>query len=312
MSTCTGRTWRVSGWPRATWFRITSRRGALVLPARASERVAPAQCFVAMHWGDEYLWGTDAAVGPGAPQRVAGVNALTSPAFCPQSKQPELKHAAVKLQKAALPWRVLAIAWLPSDQVLALRAPLAALMGELPFALGVPFGRERSGLLIRGAADEPMPNAWLTRLEQLVGLDAPGVMHYADGRRGQRRSMRLVPHADGGQRLEGLLLAGDTSAEAWIKTLLQDELPAQTYGRLLLQPGSQPPMAVVAKGRQVCSCFDVTEPQIDDALARCAAELDADARLARLQSTLRCGTNCGSCLPELRQLIRVKQGAVAA
>ena len=121
-----------------------------------------------------------------------------------------------------------------------------------------------------------------------------------------------MPHADGGQRLEGLLLAGDTSAEAWIKTLLQDELPAQMYGRLLLQPGAQPPMAVVAKGRQVCSCFDVTEPQIDDALARCGAELDADACLARLQSSLRCGTNCGSCLPELRQLIRVKQGAVAA
>ena len=42
--------------------------------------------------------------------------------------------------------------------------------------------------------------------------------------------------------LDGFLLAGDTSAEAWIKTLLQDSLPAQSYGRLLLVPGSKAPV----------------------------------------------------------------------
>ena len=39
-------------------------------------------------------------------QALAGVNALTQPAFCPDSKQPELKHAAVKILKAELPWGV--------------------------------------------------------------------------------------------------------------------------------------------------------------------------------------------------------------
>ena len=34
------------------------------------------------------------------------------PAFCPTSKQPELKHAAVKVLRAELPWRLVARAWL--------------------------------------------------------------------------------------------------------------------------------------------------------------------------------------------------------
>jgi assimilatory nitrate reductase catalytic subunit len=39
----------------------------------------------------------------------------------PSSKQPELKHAAVKVLKAELPWSLLGMAWLPGDQALAVR-----------------------------------------------------------------------------------------------------------------------------------------------------------------------------------------------
>ena len=37
-------------------------------------------------------------------------------------------------------------------------------------------------------------------------------------------------------------------------------------GRLLLRPGAQASPAH-SRGRQVCSCFDVTEPEIEAALA---------------------------------------------
>ncbi len=281
--------------------QISSRRGDVVLPARASPQMSPMQCFIAMHWGDEYVWGATAT-----GQRVAGINALTSPAYCPQSKQPELKHAAVRITKVDLPWRLLAMAWLPPDQALALKPKLAALIESrgvaMPFALCVPFGRERTGLLLRAAALEPAPQAWLEVLESLLGLGQAGVLHYADGKRGQRRSMRLVAQADGSQRLDALLLGGDISAEAWVKPVLQDELPAQAYGRLLLSPGAQAPVAVVARGRQVCSCFDVSEPRIVELLQCCHG--DDDARLGQLQRGLQCGTQCGSCVPELKRLVR--------
>ena len=89
-----------------------------------------------------------------------------------------------------------------------------------------------------------------------------------------------------------------------MRTLLQDELPAQAYGRLLLSPGAKPPLAVTPRGRQVCSCFDVREKEIDAALE----DIDGppEQRLQRVQDQLRCGTHCGSCLPELKRIVRLR------
>ncbi len=281
--------------------QVTSKRGSLIIPARASDQVGLSQTFIAMHWGDETLSGSTSN-----GERTAGVNALTSPAFCPSSKQPELKHAAVRILKAEMPWRLLCVVWLPSADALRAREQLKPLMQAFPFAAVVPFGRERSGVLFRAAAYEPADDALLERIEAMLGLSAKGVLHYADKRRGQRRSMHVVSAADG-TRLDGFMLAGDISAEAWVKPLLQDELPAQAYGRLLLIPGAKAPVAVVARGKQVCSCFDVSETQITDCLGALAG--NADDRLVHLQDTLKCGTNCGSCVPELKRLVRLTQQA---
>jgi assimilatory nitrate reductase catalytic subunit len=280
---------------------LTSRRGTLVLPVQASAQVALTQCFVAMHWGEEFVSGASAT-----GQRSAGINALTSPTFCPTSKQPELKHAAVKVLRAELPWRLLALAWLPADAALRAQEQLKPLMGSFAYATAVPFGRERTGLLFRAAAYEPAADALLESIEDLLGLASAGVLHYADRKRGQRRSMKLVPQG-AEARLEAFLLAGDTRAEAWIRPLLQDELAAQAYGRALLQAGAKAPIATATKGRQVCSCFDVGEARIAATLARCSGS--PDAQLAQLQQELRCGTNCGSCLPELKRIVRLRQQA---
>jgi assimilatory nitrate reductase catalytic subunit len=113
--------------------------------------------------------------------------------------------------------------------------------------------------------------------------------------------MKLVP-ADDAARLEAFLLSGDTRAERWIKPLLQDGLPAQAYGRQLLIANDRAPMAVTVRGRQVCTCLDVSEAQIGATLAECTGA--ADVRLAELQARLKCGTQCGSCLPELRRFVQ--------
>jgi assimilatory nitrate reductase catalytic subunit len=102
--------------------------------------------------------------------------------------------------------------------------------------------------------------------------------------------------------VDGFLLAGDTSAQAWISTLLQSELDATSYGRLLLSPGSQAPVAIQSKGAQVCTCFNVTQPEIEAQLKSCTGS--DDERFAQLQSALKCGTNCGSCVPQLKKIIR--------
>lgn len=56
---------------------LTSKRGSIMLPARASAEVGLSQAFVAMHWGEEYLSGVSSN-----GTRLAGINAITTPAFC--------------------------------------------------------------------------------------------------------------------------------------------------------------------------------------------------------------------------------------
>jgi assimilatory nitrate reductase catalytic subunit len=275
---------------------ITSKRGSIVVPVQASSEVGMGQAFMAMHWGSEYLSGCSSTGTP-----LAGVNALTTSAFCPTSKQPELKHAAVKILKAELPWSLLAVAWLPEESALFAREGLRLLMKQFPFASCVPFGRERSGVLLRAAAHDAVTDDVLFRIEELLGLTGPQVLRYADRKKGQRRAMRLIA-GERDARLEGFLLAGDTTAQAWIRTVLQDELPAQSYGRQLLVPGAKAPVAVQSRGKQVCACFNVTDSEI-------AARLPGlygtdDERMSALQSGLKCGTNCGSCVPELKRMTR--------
>ncbi|KRI01379.1 nitrate reductase [Curvibacter sp. PAE-UM] len=285
---------------------VTSKRGSILVPLQASEELASGQAFMAMHWGAEYLSGMSSAGQP-----LAGVNALTTSAFCPSSKQPELKHAAVKILKAELPWTLLAMAWLPAERALSTREALRRLMVRFPFASCVPFGNaapldgsggaQRTGVLLRAAAHEAVPDDLLAEIEALLGLNEAGTLRYADRKRGQHRAARL--QREGEQTtLQAVLLAGDTRAEAWIRSLLQQELPAQSYGRLLLLPGAQAPVAVPARSRQVCTCFNVGESAIESTLALCSGS--ESERLASLQQTLKCGTNCGSCVPELQRLVR--------
>ena len=130
------------------------------------------------------------------------------------------------------------------------------------------------------------------------------MLRYQDRNQGQRRSAKLRQH-QGQTELQGFCLAGDIRAQAWITTVLQEQLPAQNYGRLLLIPGATAPAQLQSRGRQVCSCFDVGESAIDTFLAGCSGS--AEARQAGLQQALQCGTNCGSCLPELRRRVRLSQ-----
>lgn len=287
---------------------VTSKRGSIVVPLQSSAEIGASQAFIAMHWGSEYLSGLSSIGEP-----LAGVNALTTSAYCPTSKQPELKHAAVKILKAELPWSLLAMAWLPAGESLAARNALKPLMAAFPFTSCVPFanfsnntlladqGAAREGVMFRAAAHTVPPDELLIQLEKILGLNRHDVLHYADKKRGQRRTAKLTRIYDHAE-LTGFLLAGDTSAEAWIKTVLEAELPAQSYGRLLLSPGAKAPATVEARGKLVCTCLNVTDAAIGKYLA--AAHGNDAERLSSLQAALKCGTNCGSCLPELKRMVR--------
>ena len=69
----------------------------------------------------------------------------------------------------------------------------------------------------------------------------------------------------------------------------------------LMVPRARPPSGFRARGRVVCSCHGVAEHEIAAAIAaQCGP---ARARCSRVQDELRCGTGCGSCVPELKQIV---------
>ena len=308
---------------------LTSRRASILLPARRAAGLQPTQAFLPMHWGGAFLGGAPGrvadraaqgatnhaasraplggAAGAGPAADGAGVNALSTAACCPISKQPELKHSAVKILRAELPWRLLAMAWLPPGAAPGVQRALRAQMRHFPYAACVPFGSADQGVLFRAAAYEPADDARLLQIEAMLGLADGAPLRYVDRRRGQRRTMRLAGAAPE-ERLEGFLLAGDTSAESWVRELLLQRAGAAAYGRLLLKGGAKAPGNLVAAGRVVCTCIGVGEHRIATELAR--LEGSAAQRLAALQGALRCGTQCGSCVPELQRLVR--EGSSAA
>ena len=190
--------------------RVTSRRGSVVMKVRASQEMRPGDAFVAMHWGGRFTGGV-------------GTNALTVAAIDPYSKQPELKHAAIRIEPFAARWRgVFAAAATPELQ--------------------------------RAAT------AWLARFEYAM--------------------LTLVEGPEIVLRLE-LATAGDPAPEA-----------LAALEKLFGQP---PVTGAAAFERAVCACFNVGESKIRAAIA-------AGATFAGLQMDLKCGTNCGSCVPELRRL----------
>jgi assimilatory nitrate reductase catalytic subunit len=287
--------------------RVRSRRGELVLGARASDALLPGTAFVPMHWGPEVLAGD--ARGQG---RALGVNGLTVPARCPRSGQPELKHAAVAIAPAALPWRLVALAWFPAAEALRVREALKPWLAARPFASLMLFGQEpdaggRTGLALRVADAAAPEDAWCEAVAARLGLGAggPDQLAFDDRARGEARRLRraaVPPGADAATApLTGFWLAGDVRAAARLEDLLRRDAPLPTPAWRALAPegpsGERPP-----RSPQVCNCFAVDEARIRASLAAQAG--DAATRLALTQAALRCGTQCGSCLPRLRTLAK--------
>jgi len=300
---------------------VTSRRGSIVAPVSASTEQAANQVFMPMHWGAEFLSGRNST-----GRALAGVNTLTTPAYCPDSRQPEFKHAAVKILKAEFPWRLFAMAWLPNDAVLTARNALQALLGTFDFASCVPFGngaaldapeRARSGVQLRAAHHEPVATQVLQQIEQILQLHGADVVRYADAKRGQWRAMRIRrtaadtsatdrdAHSHSQSSLDGFMLAGDTRAEGWISELLINAHPVQRYGRALLMASNKAPMDLAPSAKVVCTCFNVSDAAIQSHLQNCDPGASAATRLASLQGALQCGTNCGSCVAQLQRMVRL-------
>ena len=275
------------GWRDGILLRVSTAHGQQILPLAADDTLASGQAFVAMHWGSGFVAGRDAA----------GVNGLTSPAVDATSKQPELKFAAARLEPVELPWRLDACA--RCDDLATLEATLRPVLAQVDYAALVPFGRDSDALGLTLAAAAAPDEALLAHIERSFGFAAPNVLRYDDARRHARRRMRF----DAGGQVAAVLIGGDAATVAQGAWLLEAIAQGEVFGTQALRVLStlRRPAQSSARGRVVCNCLDVAETQIVERLGSSSGS--AEQRLAQLQGALRCGTQCGSCVPELRRMI---------
>jgi assimilatory nitrate reductase catalytic subunit len=154
------------------------------------------------------------------------------------------------------------------------------------------------GQIYRLAGLQPMPEAdALTELAiSLLGLP-PGAdwLEVADQRRGV---MRVAAVRDGA--LEACLFLAREAAslpnEAAVIPMLGAPVPDSARGRIL---AGRMYSATAAEGPKVCACFAVTRDAIRHAVA--THRLVSTQQIGVL---LRAGTNCGSCIPELEEILR--------
>ena len=254
------------------FVRLSSRRGERVLMLNVSEDVASGTVFVPMHWSGQFLGG-------------GGVNDTTLSAVDKYSNQPELKHAAVRVDPLTLPWRVAAVR---RGDALQLHAAVQPLLAERRFAMVRLEGDDR---IVVAAADDQPDAVWLERLHAALALPRDAsLLEYRDARRAMTKR---VAWRD--TWIDGVLVAGseaDVAASASLLARVRETLPWTRARHAVFVADSGP---VTPRDRTVCQCKSVAASSIEAAIC-------AGADVAQLKAKLGCGTVCGSCVPELRRM----------
>jgi assimilatory nitrate reductase catalytic subunit len=259
--------------------RVSNGRGEIVVRVTAGEGLVKGRAWMPMHWGSQFM-------------SSPGVNALACDAVDPWSMQPELKHAAVQVAPAELPYPVAILRRCADrDEALVLLARARRRLADFPYATVGLYGRQNPLVVMRMALPSAIEASRLAEVDALFGLDGElGAIVYIDA---SRQIAKKAIARDG--RLYGVRLAGETLAQSWLKqALAEDELDAGLI-RFALAPTATPPLNVAARNI-VCKCADISDVQIRGAVA-------AGATLPQLQDELKCGTFCGGCLPDIKRMV---------
>ena len=246
--------------------RISTRWGRMVVRLRTSGEMARGAIFTPIHWSAP--WASDARVG-----------ALVNPVLDSVSGEPAFKQTPARVEPFVVNWYGFAL----SRHPLPMRDTTWWAYSEGPAC-------RRWELAGRG-----IPNSWPTWARALFDA-APDsdFIDYADTTCGIYRAA-LLDHAGLASCL--FIAPGpQLPSRAWIESLF-GKPRLTTADRLSLLAGRPADPAAVADGSTVCSCFSVGSGAILRAIAQgCQTPADVGQRLSA-------GTNCGSCIPEIRRLI---------
>jgi assimilatory nitrate reductase catalytic subunit len=248
--------------------RVATRWGSAVVRVRSSGEVARGTVFVPMHWSD-------------CNASQARVGALVNPIVDAISGEPEFKHTPACVEPFPVEWH---------GCLLTRKA--RASQPDVTWWTQV----NADGCTRYEIAGRSVPKSWSTWGRELLGAREADA-DYIEFEDPDTRSYRSAYMVDG--RLEACVYIANR-AELPDRALLArlfavQEIEASHRMALLttgaIVEGEEP-------GALVCSCFSVGRNTI-----RRAIELHNLSDARQVGACLRAGTNCGSCLPEIRALL---------
>ena len=246
---------------------VRSAWGAIVVRVRTSTDIPSGMVFSPIHWNRAFA--SDARVG-----------VVANPVVDPISGEPEFKHTPVIVEPFAADWYGVIFSRAPLDE------PDAAWWTRVN---GGQFMRYE--LVGRTSPDWPREARRLLKVPEGAQIDW---IEYSDPARQLYRGAWI---ADG--KLQACIYIDGRASlpdRGWLANLfVMREFNAPARGSLLAGRA----LAGSDQGALVCSCFGVGRNPI----AACARELGATATTLEIGKRLKCGTNCGSCVPEIQAII---------
>ena len=246
--------------------RVASKWGQSNARVQVTDTQRHGSVFVPMHWNDQF--GSSGCI-----------DAVVNPATDPISGEPEFKHTPVKVEPLTPKW----YGFLLSRRKLTPGAATywAAARGQ--------------GLWRYELAGDELPQDWSSAARAVLCAQDEKVewIEYFDTAARRYRAARLT-----NGKLESCIFIGpdpELPPRDWLAGLFAlDALDSPTRAGLL---AGIPPKGSREIGRQVCACFGVGEAAIMEAIQfGCATAADIGSRL-------KAGTNCGSCIPEIKILL---------
>ncbi|MES9970950.1 MAG: molybdopterin-dependent oxidoreductase [Candidatus Thiodiazotropha sp.] len=247
--------------------KVSSRLGDVVVRARLTERQSKGELFIPIHWSDQFA-------------SNACVDRLVNPVLDPVSGQPEFKHSPVAIQ----PYR-------PAWHGFLLTREKVKLEHATYWAKA-----KRQGLWHYELAGEETNENWSAVARDLLS-SAKDLTQWAEMMDSTGGYYRGVSVVDG--RLQSCLFIGPDHRlpkRDWLVQLFgRPQLSREE--RLCLLAGV-PGNAQEDAGKTVCACFGVGR----NTLIRGIREQGLNTTRA-IGEQLKAGTNCGSCLCEIKSLI---------
>lgn len=251
--------------------RVTTRWGSMIVRLRSSGEMPRRMIFVPIHW--TAINSSDARVG-----------ALVNPIVDPISGEPEFKHTPARVEPFVVSWHGFALARN------SLTMSDAAWWTEVK---GDHFMRyELAGRRVHGDRSH-----WARRVLGATNDDADW-LEFVDVNAGTFRAAHIV-----NDQIAACIFISprpDLPSRSWLASLFTKE-GLDDIDRLGLLTG-QSANPAADTGATVCSCFGIGRKTICNAIAK--QNLTTHQQIGQ---HLKAGTNCGSCIPELKAILAEQQ-----